>query len=182
MSHPTFEEGASKALEHLQHELSTIRTGRANPSVIEDISVSCYGGISPLQQLAAISAPEPRLLVVQPWDTSILKDIEKAISQSNLGVNPVVDGKIIRLPIPPMTEERRVDLLKVVNSKAEEARVRLRAAREEAMKELKNDEKSGAQSADAVAAAMKDVQQAVEAATKSIAQMVEQKTNEVTLI
>lgn len=182
MSHPRFDEGATKALEHLQHELRTIRTGRANPSVVEEISVSCYGGQSPLQQVAAISAPEPRLLVIQPWDASVTKDIEKALTQSSLGITPVVDGKIIRLPFPPMSEERRNELLKVVNSKAEEARVRLRAAREDAMKELKADEKSGAQSADAVASAMKNVQNAVEEMNTAITDMVKAKTEEITTI
>lgn len=182
MSHPLFDDSAAKALEHLQHELSTIRTGRANPALIEDVPVACYGGMSPLQQVAAISAPEPRLLVVQPWDASLTKDIEKALSQSNLGITPVVDGKIIRLPIPTMTEERRAELLKVVNVKAEETRVRLRGAREDAMKQLKLAEKNGTQSADAVAAGMKDVQHAVEEATKKIAELVAHKSEELTTI
>lgn len=182
MSHPIFDAGATKALEHLEHELQTIRTGRANPALIEDLQISCYGSVSPLQQVAAISAPEPRLLVVQPWDPAVIKEIEKALNQSSLGISPVNDGKIIRLPIPPMTEERRHDLLKVVNVKAEEARVRLRAAREEAMKELKQAEKNGDQSADAVAAEMKGVQLAVDDATKKIADLVQQKTEEITTI
>lgn len=182
MSHPLFETGAQKALDHLHQELSTIRTGRANPAVIETMSVECYGATSPLQEVAAISAPEPRLLVIQPWDPSIVKDIEKALRQSNLGINPVVDGKLIRLPFPPMTAERRTELLKVVNTKAEETRVRLRAAREEAMKQLKNDEKSGVQSEDAVAVAMKGLQQAVEAKTAEIAGLVSRKTEEITTI
>lgn len=182
MSHPIFTAGAAKALDHLRQELSTIRTGRANPSIIESLPVECYGAISPLQELAAISAPEPRLLVVQPWDPSIVKDIEKSLRQSTLGINPVVDGKIIRLPIPPMNEERRAELLKVVNSKAEEARVRLRGAREEAMRQLKHDEKSGLQSEDIVAAAMKELQQAIETATAEIAEMVERKNEEIITI
>ncbi len=182
MSHPLFTAGADKALEHLHQELNTIRTGRANPGVIAALPIECYGAVSPLQEVAAISAPEPRLLVVQPWDPSIVKDIAKALRQSSLGINPVVDGKLIRLPIPPMTEERRSDLLKVVNTKAEEARVRLRAAREEAMKQLKSDEKSGAQSEDAVVVAMKELQQAVEATTAAIADLVNRKTGEITTI
>lgn len=182
MSHPLFTTGADKALEHLRQELATIRTGRANPSIIETLPVECYGGVSPLQEVAAISTPEPRLLLVQPWDPSIVKEIEKALRQSNLGINPVVDGKNIRLPIPPMTEERRTELLKVVNSKAEETRVRLRVAREEAMKQLKADEKSGAQSEDAVAVAMKELQQMVEEKTKDISNLVNQKTEEIITI
>ncbi len=182
MSHPILTDGANKALDHLRHELATIRTGRANPAVIEELAVACYGGVSPLQQLAAISAPEPRLLVVQPWDAALVKDIEKALSQSNLGITPVVDGKVIRLPIPAMTEDRRSELIKTVNVKAEEARVRIRNAREEAMKQLKHDEKSGVQSADAVATAMKGVQQAVAGANVTIGELVTAKTIEISTI
>lgn len=182
MSHPLFTVAAEKALNHLRHELSGLRTGRANPSLIESLPVECYGSTSTLQQVAAISAPEPRLLVVQPWDPSVIKDIEKSINQSNVGINPVVDGKLIRLPIPPMTAERRADLLKIVHSKAEEAKVRLRIGREEAMKALKEDEKTGTKSADAVATAMKQVQQALDEATVAITEIVEQKTEELNTI
>lgn len=182
MSHPIFSDGAAKALDHLRHELLTIRTGRANPAVVEDLPVSCYGGVSPLQQLAAISAPEPRLLIVQPWDASTVKDIEKALSQSNLGITPVVDGKIIRLPIPAMTAERRSELIKTLNVKAEEARVRVRNAREETMKQLKNDEKTGVQSADTVATAMKSVQQSVAETNATISDLVTAKTEEISTI
>ena len=100
-----FSEQARKAIEHLQHELQAIRTGRANPSLVEDLLVEAYGTMTPLQQLAAIAAPEPRLIVIQPWDPSITKDIEKALTKSQLGITPVVDGKTIRLPFPSMTEE-----------------------------------------------------------------------------
>src|SRR5690242_2544372 len=109
---------AADTLEYLERELATLRTGRANPAMVENIPVDCYGGRSPLQQVASISAPEPRLLLVQPWDPSIIKDIEKALSASSLGISPVVDGKNIRLPLPIMTEERRTALQKVVQEKA----------------------------------------------------------------
>src|SRR5689334_7046975 len=132
MTDVQLQEHLAKALQHLHQELSGLRTGRAVPTLVENIQVESYGTMTALQQLASISAPEPQQLLVQPWDPSLLKDIEKAIAQSPLGINPVNDGKVIRLPFPPMTDERRQQLLKVVKEKAEEARVRVRGIREEA--------------------------------------------------
>ncbi len=167
------------AIENFERELATLRTGRANPAMIEDLAVECYGARSPLNQLASISAPEPRLLVVQPWDASVTKDIEKALASSSLGISPVVDGKVIRLPIPAMTEERRTSLLKVVQEKAEQTRVRIRGAREEEMKDLKQQERDGAVSEDAMEVASKDVQAQVDDAVAAIAQKIEAKTKEI---
>lgn len=173
---------AEKALEHLRHELQTIRTGRANPSVVEHVPVEAYGTKTPLVQLATINAPEPRLVTVQPWDPSLIKEIEKALSQSSLGISPVVDGKTIRLPFPAMTEERRLALTKTVNEMGEEARIRLRAIREEHVKELRMAEKSGDKSEDIVALELKKLQDQVDAALKEVAHIVEKKTEELTVI
>lgn len=164
-----------EALAHFHQELNSIRTGRATPSVVEEIPVECYGSRSPLQQVASISAPEPRLLVIQPWDPSIVKDIEKALMTSSLGITPVVDGKIIRLPFPSMTEDRRKAMTKQVQEKAEQTRVRIRAARETEMKQLKASEKDGAISEDALASSSKDVQERVDAAMSTIDEIVEKK-------
>lgn len=176
---PSLNEAINKAIDHFRRELTGLRTGRANPAMIEEIGVEAYGAITPLLQLAAIHSPEPRLLVVQPWDPAVIKDIEKALSQSSLGITPVVDGKNIRLPFPAMTEERRQDLLKVVHEKAEQTRIRLRAAREEEIKRLRADEKNGVISEDALATATKQVQTAINLSQEQIEQAVKTKTAEI---
>jgi len=126
-----------KAIEALKRELNTIRTGRATPALVEYIKVDAYGVSTPLNQIATISVPEAKQLVIQPWDRSTLASIQKAILQSDLGLNPINDGTSIRLVIPPPTEERRKDLVKVVRRRVEEARVTVRNLRREAMEELK---------------------------------------------
>ncbi|HSO50563.1 MAG TPA: ribosome recycling factor [Acidimicrobiia bacterium] len=117
------------AIEHVASEFSTVRTGRANPQLLQRISVEYYGSPTPLQQLASISVPEPRLLVVQPFDKSIVGSIEKALQTSDLSLNPSNDGNVIRIAFPPLTEERRKDLIKVVKNMAEEGRVAVRNIR-----------------------------------------------------
>jgi ribosome recycling factor len=126
-----------KTIEALKRELNTIRTGRATPALVEYIKVDAYGVSTPLNQIATISVPEAKQLVIQPWDRSTLASIQKAILQSDLGLNPINDGTSIRLVIPPPTEERRKDLVKVVRRRVEEARVTIRNLRREAMEELK---------------------------------------------
>ena len=117
------------ATEHVASEFSTVRTGRANPQLLQRITVEYYGSPTPLQQLASISVPEPRLLVVQPFDKSTVSDIDKALQTSDLGLNPSNDGNVIRIAFPPLTEERRKDLIKVVRNMAEEGRVAVRNIR-----------------------------------------------------
>lgn len=126
-----------KVLEALARDLSRVRTGRASVALLEGIKVDCYGTTMPLTQVASLAAPEPRLLTVQPWDPTILGDIDKAILKSDLGLNPVNDGKIIRLPIPALTTERRKELVKMVKKMEEEAKVALRNLRREANEDLK---------------------------------------------
>jgi len=130
-----------KAAEVLKNEFSGIRTGRANPALLEGIKVLCYGALTPLNQVAGISVPESRLLLIQPWDKSVLGEIEKAILKSDLGLTPANDGKVIRLPIPTLTEERRHDLVKVVKKMAEESKVAIRNIRRESNEEIKKLEK-----------------------------------------
>jgi ribosome recycling factor len=126
-----------KALDALKHDLTTIRTGRASPALVEQLQVEAYGSVSPLIQLATISAPEPRLITIRPFDASTMPGIEKAIQKSDLGLTPNNDGKIIRLPIPPLTEERRRDLVKRVHKRVEEAHIAIRNIRHHALDDLK---------------------------------------------
>ena len=130
------------SIEALKRELTTIRTGHATPALIEHIKVEYTGALIPLNQIAGISAPEARLLVIQPWDPGSIHSIEKSILKSDLGLNPINDGTVIRLNIPPLTEERRQELIKVVRRRVEERRIAIRNLRREAMDELKRLEKN----------------------------------------
>jgi len=134
------EENMKKGSEFVSHEMASIRTGKASPALVENISVpvEAYGSNMPLKQIALISTPEPRLLIVQPHDPSILSDIERALKGSNLGITPNVDSRVIRLPIPELSEERRRDLVKIIKEMAEQGRVRVRASRKDAMDSLKS--------------------------------------------
>lgn len=136
------EEKMQASLEVLKKELSTIRTGRATPALIEHIKVEYAGVPTPLYQIAGISAPEASLLVIQPWDKGSIRDIEKAILKADLGLHPSTDGNLIRLNIPPLSEERRQELIKVVRKRVEERRIAIRNLRREAMDELKKMEKN----------------------------------------
>ena len=137
------EESMEKAAHFMSHEFAAIRTGKASPALVENIDVEAYGSAMKLKQLALISAPEPRLLVIQPFDAATVRDIERAINESRIGINPAVDGKLIRLPIPELSEERRRDLAKTVKGIAEESRVRIRACRRTAIDSAKKVQKDG---------------------------------------
>lgn len=152
------EEGMEKAADYLSHEFASIRTGKASPALVEGIDVDVYGATMKLKQVAVISTPEPRMLVINPFDASTVGAIEKAIKESKIGINPSVDGKIIRLPIPALSEERRRDLVKTCKTIAEETRVRIRSARRDAMENLKKGQKEGSITEDALEAYEKDVQ------------------------
>jgi ribosome recycling factor len=147
-----------KAVEFMQHEFSSIRTGKASPALVEGIDVSAYGSSMKLKQLALITAPEPRLLVIQPFDAGTVQDIQKAILESKVGITPAVDGKLIRLRIPELSEERRKDLVRTVNKLSEEARVRIRACRREAMDGAKKLQKSGDITEDDLERSEKEIQ------------------------
>jgi ribosome recycling factor len=137
------EEAMEKGVDYMIHEFASVRTGKASPALVENIDVEAYGSSMKIKQLALITTPEPRLLLIQPFDASVTKNIEKAIKESKIGINPAVDGKLIRLPIPELSEERRRDLVKTVRHMAEEARVRLRASRRTGIDEIKKLEKEG---------------------------------------
>lgn len=131
------EEKMNKSMDALDREFKSVRAGRANPSVLDRITVDWYGTPTPIQQMAAISVPEGRILQIQPWDVSTLREIEKAIQVSDIGINPQNDGKVIRLIFPPLTEERRKELVKDIHKMAEESKVAVRSIRRDAIEKLK---------------------------------------------
>lgn len=136
-------EHMEKSIEHLRTELRTIRAGRASPSMLEGVKVDYYGAVTPLNQMASISAPQPDMIIVQPWDRSALVDVEKAIQTANIGLNPSNDGDFIRLPVPPLSEERRLDLVKNARSRGEDTKVSIRNIRRNAkdhVKQMQKDE------------------------------------------
>ncbi|MBI5466284.1 MAG: ribosome recycling factor [Candidatus Kerfeldbacteria bacterium] len=172
----------AKVLEHLKVELSTIRSGRANPALVEQVKVEAYGTVTPLIELASITAPEPRLLVVQPWDKGIMKDVERALQAANVGASPVIEGQLIRLNLPALTEERRRELLKLVKTKLEEGRVAVRNVREEVIKQLKEQKTKGTISEDDFFMAQKDLQKLVDEVNEQIKKHHEAKEKEIMTI
>ncbi|HYR57843.1 MAG TPA: ribosome recycling factor [Chthoniobacteraceae bacterium] len=173
------EAAMEKAFDYMSHEFSSVRTGKASPALVENIDVEAYGAAMKLKQLAVISTPEARLLVIQPFDASTTKDIEKAIKESKLGINPAVDGKIIRLPIPALTEERRKDLVKGIKQMAEEARVRIRSARREGIDALKKSQKDGEITEDELASYEKETQKLTDGYVKKIDDLLASKEAEI---
>ena len=159
------EAAMEKGFEYTTHEFAAVRTGKASPAIVENIDVEAYGAMMKLKQLALITTPEPRLLVIQPFDGSVTKEIEKAIKESKIGINPIVDGKIIRLPIPALSEERRKDLVKSIKQMSEEARVRVRSARREGLDAIK---KAGKASEDAREDFEREIQKLTDTYVKKI--------------
>lgn len=152
------EEKMNKAIEALKRELSTLRAGRANPAILDKIQVEYYGAPTPLNQLASLTVPEARLLLIQPYDKTALSDIERAIQKSDLGLSPSNDGTVIRITIPPLTEERRRDLVKLVKKYAEEAKVAVRNIRRDANDDLKKLQKDGEMTEDELRRSTDEVQ------------------------
>jgi ribosome recycling factor len=165
-----------KALDSTKHELATIRSGKATTSLLDTVRVDAYGQQLPLNQVASVSAPEPRLLTVQPWDRSLIGAVEKAIQTSDLGLNPSNDGTMIRVPLPPLTEERRKELVKVVHKLAEEGRIAIRHARTEALAQTKKLEHV---SEDDKRRAEKDLQKLHDDAIKQVDALVKGKEQEI---
>jgi ribosome recycling factor len=168
-----------KTIEHLTGDFAALRAGRANPAMLDKIMVEYYGEPTPLNQLANINVPEARLLVVQPWDKSSIAGIEKAIMKSDLGVNPTNDGNVIRIAIPPLTEERRKDLVKVVKKMAEEARVAIRNIRREANDLTKATEKEKVISEDEAKKALDDIQKITDNCIKDIDKILQVKEKDI---
>ena len=172
-------ERMTKAVTALQDEFNTLRTGRASPALFDKIRVEYYGNPTPLNQVATISAPEARLVVIQPWDKSIIGDIEKAIQKSELSVNPSNDGKVIRISIPPLTEERRKEFVKIAKNMAEQNRVSIRNTRRDANDELKKAEKDGTISEDDLKRAEDEVQKLTDQYIEKINELLGSKEQEI---
>src|SRR3954469_14025713 len=160
-----------KSVDFMVHEFAAVRTGKASPALVENVDVQAYGSAMKLKQLALITTPEPRLLVVQPFDAGTVRDIEKALNESRIGITPSVDGKIIRLPIPELSEERRKDLVRSLGKMAEEARVRVRGNRRTALDEAKKLKASGTLTEDQ----LRDLEQEVQKLTDSFVKKMEEK-------
>ena len=167
-----------KAVAHLQAEFAAVRTGRASSALVEKLRVEVYGSDVPLQQIAGFGVPEPRVLTISPYDKSTLKAIEKAIQQSDLGVNPSNDGALIRLTFPELTEERRRDFVKVVRNRAEEGRVAVRNVRRQARQELEHLEKDGEISKDDLDRAEKDLEKRTHEVVAEIDELLKHKETE----
>lgn len=176
------EASIAKAHEQLRKELSRLRTGRANADLLDAVRVDYYGSITPISQMATISIPEPRMLVVKPWDKSQVKVVEKAIVEADLGLNPQSDGEIIRLPMPPLTEERRKELVKLARRHGEDCKVAIRKARHEAKDVLDTVEEEGEASADDVERARKKVEDIVTGGTTKVDDIISKKETDITEI
>lgn len=182
MSTPELKEVSAhmdKSVEAIRNEFATVRTGKASTALLDLIKVEAYGQQMPLNQMATISAPEPRLLVVSPFDPSQVGAIEKAILASDLGLTPSNDGKVIRLPIPALTEERRKELVRVTHKIAEEGRIAIRNIRHEANKRVQTSQKSGEISEDEMHRQLKEVQDLTDRHIRTIDEMLERKEREV---
>jgi ribosome recycling factor len=167
-----------QALLHLQRELSAIRAGKANPSLLEDIPVSAYGAQMKMVEVGTISAPQPSLLTVQVWDASLVKEVEKAIQEAKLGLNPAADGTTVRVPIPPLTEERREEYAKAARGKCEEARVEVRQIRQGQREDFNQDKESKVIGEDELERLEKQLQDLIDKAMSSIDEMMSKKEQE----
>lgn len=168
-----------KTLAVLKEELNGVRAGRANPALLDKVSVEYYGTPTPLKSLANISVPDPRTLMVSPFDPKSIPEIEKAINIANIGINPANDGKVIRLAIPQVTEERRKELTKTVKKMGEEAKVAVRNLRRDANEEFKKEEKAGELTEDDLKSSLDDVQKATDKAVKDIDGIIADKEKEI---
>ena len=168
-----------KSVDYMVHEFAAVRTGKASPGLVENVDVQAYGSTMKLKQLALITTPEPRLLVVQPFDAGTVPDIERALKESKIGIMPAVDGKIIRLPIPELSEERRKDLARSLSKMAEEARVRVRSNRRTALDEAKKLKAAGEVSEDGLHDLEAEVQKLTDRFVKSVDDHLKHKESEI---
>ncbi|MFO7259556.1 MAG: ribosome recycling factor [bacterium] len=168
-----------RAVEAVRREFAAVRTGKATPALLETIRVEAYGSKMPINQLGTVSAPEPRLLVVQPWDKGLIGAIEKAIRNAELGLNPVNDGNVIRIPIPPLTEERRREMVRLAHKLAEEGRVAVRQVRQEANKEIKKRQQAHELSEDDARRQLDEVQKLTDQYIEKIDELLRAKEQEI---
>jgi ribosome recycling factor len=173
------EESMKKSIETLKHELMGIRTGKANPGLLEGVKVSYYGQMVPLRQVANIAVPEPRLITIQPWEKPLIPEIEKAVRASGLGLNPIVEGAMLRLPIPPLTEERRKELVKLVKKYGEDTRIAVRNIRRDTNERFKKLEKEHKLSEDEMHSRQEDVQKMTDKFIKQVDEVIATKEKEI---
>jgi ribosome recycling factor len=174
-----YEEKMQKTIDNLQENFQSIRAGRANPHVLDKIKVNYYGTMTPLQQVGNISVPEARIILIQPWERNMIKEIEKAINMSDIGINPTNDGQSIRLVFPELNEERRRDLAKQIKKYGEESKVAIRNIRRDANDKTKKLEKDGEYTEDDLKQADKEIQKFTDDAIKEVDKMVEAKTKDI---
>lgn len=179
MDFSEIESKMNKTVEVFKQNLSEVRAGRANPAILNKISVEYYGTPTPINQVAGISVPEARLIMIQPWDASILKDIEKAILASDIGINPNNDGKVIRLSFPELTEERRKDLVKDIKKMAEESKVAVRAVRRDGIDKAKAMQKNGEITEDDLRGAEETIQKLTDKKIEEIDKILNDKEKEI---
>ncbi|MEM9443750.1 MAG: ribosome recycling factor [Verrucomicrobiota bacterium] len=176
------EEKMDKTLQKVKEDFQGVRTGKASPALVENIKVDCYGSTMRLRETAGITTPEPRLIMIQPWDASNVDPIRKAIEEANIGITPMVDGKIIRLPIPELSEERRKDLIKVVKKMGEDGKIAIRHARRDCLDQLKKEEKASTITQDDLKVSEKSTQDLTDKFVKQIDEMVGSKEKELLTI
>ena len=175
----TFRDRMDRAVTSLKEEFAGLRTGRANAGLLEPVRVEAYGSTSPLNAVAAISVPEPRMITVNVWDKGMVVSVEKAIRQADLGLNPIVDGQTLRIPVPPLTEERRKDLVKLAGKYAEQQKIAIRNVRRDANDDLKKAEKAGEISQDEQKKMETEVQKDTDAAVKRVDEALKTKEQEI---
>ena len=179
MDYKSIEEKMEKTINVFSEKLSEVRAGRANPAILNKIKIDYYGTPTPINQVAGISVPEARMIVIQPWDISVLKEIEKAILQSDIGINPNNDGKVIRLTFPELNEERRKELVKEIKKMGEEAKVAIRSSRRDGIEMAKNEQKEGNMTEDELKQAEQDIQKITDREIEEIDKILSNKEKEI---
>ena len=179
MDYKSIEEKMEKTISVFSEKLSEVRAGRANPAILNKIKIDYYGTPTPINQVAGISVPEARLIVIQPWDISVLKEIEKAILQSDIGINPNNDGKVIRLAFPELNEERRKELVKEIKKMGEEAKVAIRSSRRDGIEMAKDEQKEGNMTEDELKQAEQDIQKITDREIEEIDKILSNKEKEI---
>ena len=178
MDYTDIKEKMNRTINVFDEKLAEVRAGRANPAILNKIKIDYYGTPTPINQIAGISVPEARLIVIQPWDASALKEIEKAILASDIGINPNNDGKVIRLTFPELTEERRKEIVKDVRKMAEETKVAIRSIRRDGMDQAKNSQKNGEMTEDELKQAESEIQKITDKYIEEVDKMLESKEKE----
>ena len=179
MNYEDLKERMGKTINNFSEKLAEVRAGRANPAILNKVKIDYYGTPTPINQVAGISVPEARLIVIQPWDMSVLKEIEKAILASDIGINPNNDGKVIRLAFPELNEERRKELVKDVKKMAEEAKVAIRAIRRDGIEEAKAEQKEGNMTEDELKNAENEIQKLTDKHVEEIDEILSKKEKEI---